>query len=69
MPPTFTAVLVKWAVLKGAPCKLVQLREVTDTEGGSLPPELKESGQEFSDVFGDVPHGLPPARNVGHMIP
>ena len=69
LPPVLTALQVKRAVLKGAPCILVQLREVTDNELASFPPEMQGLGEEFGDVFGEVPHGPPPARNVGHTIP
>jgi hypothetical protein len=30
---------------------------------------MQDLGEEFADVFGEVPHGLPPARTVGHTIP
>ena len=68
-PPTMTALQVKRAVQKGAPCILVQLRETSEEDSSLLPPEMQELGEEFTDVFGDLPHGLPPARNVGHKIP
>ena len=69
LPPVLTALPVKQLVQKGAPCILVQMREVTDNEPAPCPPEMQGLGKDFGDVFGEVPHGLPPARNVGHTIP
>ena len=54
---------------KSSPCIPVQLREVTDDEPTSFLPEMQGLGKELGDVFGEVPHGFPPARNVGHAIP
>ena len=53
---------------KGAPCILVQLRKVTNDEPTSFPPGMQGLGKEFSDVFGEVLHGLSPDFNVGHTI-
>ena len=69
LPPVLTALQVKRAVQKGAPCIMVQLREVIDNEPASFPPEMQGLGKEFGDIFGEVPQGLPPACNVGHTIP
>ena len=34
-----------------------------------FPPEMEGLQKQFGDVFGEVPHGLPLDRNVGHTIP
>ena len=68
LPPVLTALQVKRAVQMGAPCILVQLIKVTDDEPVSFPPKMQGLGKEFGDVFSEVPHGLPPARNAGHTL-
>ena len=66
---TLNATQLKRAVKKGASLYAVVLRAQDEAVEGGQSPQIKSLLEEFSDVFQELPDGLPPKRAVEHTIP
>ena len=69
-PKLLNAMRLKREVVKeGCHYLLVQLTMAEESKEVELIREMKEIVKEFPYVFQAPPAGLPPERDVGHIIP
>jgi hypothetical protein len=69
-PPMLSAMQVKRALKRGDQVVMVQLSELKLDSQIPADKKLADLLKEYEDVFKlELPHGLPPERNVGHSIP
>jgi hypothetical protein len=69
-PPMLSAMQVKQTLKRGDQVMMVQLNELKLDSQIPADKNLADLLKEYEDVFKlELPHGLPPERNVGHSIP
>lgn len=66
---TISALQLKRAVRKGADLYAVVVSEANEEQPSAPPTSIQSILTEYSDIFQELPDGLPPVRGVEHEIP